>query len=109
VRALSQSRRKRTEDLSGRDEPFLRPSIVIPRSNELWDVILFVENGENVAGRAAVFEPGSELMCEKVVLGFLSVLIQSSIENGSEMGRGSRGRRERSLRHWADALGIDWK
>ena len=85
---LSEGIRKCTKDGKSGIEPLLRAVTIRLRSNELLNMVLLVEGNENVSGRLARFEFSCELMGENVILGLLLIILQCSIENGSEIGRG---------------------
>ena len=85
---LAEGTRKCTEDGKSGIEPLLRCVTIGLRSNELLNMVLLVEDSENGGGRLARFQFCCELMGEKVVLGLLLIILQCSIENGSEIGGG---------------------
>ena len=85
---LAEGCRKCTKDVNNGIEPLLRAVTIDLTSNELSNMVLLVKDIENGGGRLASFQFGSELMGVKVILSLLLIILQCSIEDGSEIGRG---------------------
>jgi hypothetical protein len=85
---LAECCRKATKDGNGGIEPLFSAPTITLRLNELLDIVLPVKYVEDSARRLAILQLGGKLMCEKVFLGLLFIVVQSSDENRSKIGRG---------------------
>jgi hypothetical protein len=77
--------RKCTQNSNSGIKPLFRAPTIVPRLNELLNIVLAVKHVEDSARGVAMFQLGCEFMRKKVLLRLLFIVVQGSIENSLEI------------------------